>query len=250
VTAGGEPGRDDSGLPPVNIRIPDDARELERDVLAYHREVRAKRRRQRLRRIFTPISGPGTALPLIATCMALSLIAGVMLSFLTIGPASAPTRTTTHPSATARPATPSAGARSPGTPATSTSAQLPGGIVQVNGRGQDLRSLVFDVLVLIPGGCGCGKVLSQLVSQSVAARVPVYFVASGIPAPELASLTASYGGKATAVYGTGEALQAAIAPSGVTALLVHQDARADVLRDLRPGASANLGDLRQLLGTP
>ena len=36
-----EPGRDDNGLPPVNIEIPDDARELARDVLAYHREQRA-----------------------------------------------------------------------------------------------------------------------------------------------------------------------------------------------------------------
>ena len=29
-----EPGRDDNGLPPVNIEVPDDARELARDVLA------------------------------------------------------------------------------------------------------------------------------------------------------------------------------------------------------------------------
>jgi hypothetical protein len=242
VTAGGEPGRDDSGLPPVNIRIPDDARELERDVLAYHREVRARRRRQRLRRIFAPISGPGTALPLIATCMALSLIAGVMLSFLTIGPASAPTQ----PSATARPATPSAGARSPGTPAIPTSAQLPAATVRLNGKGQQLSSLVFDVLILIPGSCGCGAVLRQLVSQSVDAGVPVYFAASGMPAKELASLTAQYGGgKATAVYGTGDVLQATFAPHGVTALLVHQDARADIRRNLGP--DTKLGDLRSLL---
>lgn len=248
MTAGGESGRDDSGLPPVNIRIPDDARELERDVLAYHREVRARRRRQRLRRIFAPVSGPGTALPLIATCMALSLIAGVMLSFLTIGPASAPTHSTTQPSATARPATPSAGARSPGTPATFTSAQLPEATVQLNGRGQDLRSLAFDVLILIPSSCGCGSVLSQLVSQSISAKVPVYFVESGPVTTELASLIAHYGrGKAAAVYDTGAVLQAAFAPSGVTALLVHQDARADIRRDLGPGAK--LGDLQRLLAT-
>ena len=35
------PGRDDGGLPPVNIVIPDDARDLDRDVLAYRRELRA-----------------------------------------------------------------------------------------------------------------------------------------------------------------------------------------------------------------
>jgi hypothetical protein len=240
VTAGGEPGRDDSGLPPVNIQIPDDARELERDVLAYHREVRARRRRRRVRRILAPLSGPGTALPLIATCMALSLIAGAMLSILTIGPASAPTRPATHPSAAVR---------SPGTPAASAAAQLPPGVVQLGGRYQQLRTLVSDVLILIPGGCGCGLALRQLVSQSASARVPVYFVASGPITAELASLTARYGGgKAVAVYDTGDVLRSAFTPSGLTALLVHKDATTEVRRDLRPGAQ--LGDLHRLLGTP
>ena len=41
VNLGGEPERDDSGLPPVDIVVPDDARELERDVQAYRREQRA-----------------------------------------------------------------------------------------------------------------------------------------------------------------------------------------------------------------
>ena len=51
-----EPGRDDSGLPPVNIVIPDDARELDRDVLAYRRELRAQRRRRQLMRLARPFS--------------------------------------------------------------------------------------------------------------------------------------------------------------------------------------------------
>jgi hypothetical protein len=238
VTAGGEPGRDDSGLPPVNIEIPDDARELERDVLAYRRELRAQRRRRRVRRIFAPLSGPGTALPLIATCMALSLIAGMMLSFLTISPASAPTRPATHPSAAAQ---------SPGTPAIS--GTLPHGTVLLGNRYQDLSTLVSDVLILIPSACGCGVLLSQLVSQSVSARVPVYFVQSGPVTPELASLTAQYGGgKAKAVHDTGNVLQMAFAPSGLTALLVYKNAGAEVHRGLGPGAS--LGDLHRLLGTP
>ena len=243
MTAGGEPGRDDSGLPPANIQIPDDARELERDVLAYHREMRARRRRQRARRILAPLTGPGTALPLIATCMALSLIAGAMLSFLTISPASAPTRPATHPSAAVR---------SPGTPAASAAAKLPPGTVQLGGkyhRYQQLRTLVSDVLILIPSGCGCGLTLRQLVSQSVSAGVPVYFVESGPVTAELGSLTARYGGgKAVPVYDTGDVLQLAFAPSGLTALLVHKDATAEVRSGLQAGAQ--LGDLRRLLGTP
>ena len=45
MNAGGDQGRDDYGLPPVDIEIPDDARELARDVQAYHRELRSRRRR-------------------------------------------------------------------------------------------------------------------------------------------------------------------------------------------------------------
>ena len=56
-----EPGRDDGSLPPVNIVIPDDARELDRDVLAYHREMRALRRRQRLAAALPPVPGAGSA---------------------------------------------------------------------------------------------------------------------------------------------------------------------------------------------
>ena len=44
---GGDAGWDG---PPLDIQIPDDARELERDVLAYRRELRAIRRRRRIRR--------------------------------------------------------------------------------------------------------------------------------------------------------------------------------------------------------
>jgi hypothetical protein len=99
VSLDGEPGRDDGGLPPVNVEIPDDARELERDVLAYHREIRARRRRQRVRYTLRPFLNPSTAVPLIAIFAALSLIAGVLLSALTITPASAPTRPTATASA-------------------------------------------------------------------------------------------------------------------------------------------------------
>lgn len=103
-----EPGRDDGSLPPVNIVIPDDARELDRDVLAYHRELRAKRRRQRMMRLSGPLRrrGPGgqaAIMPLVAACVALSLLAGAMLSVVTISPASAPTLSR-PPQAMARPA--------------------------------------------------------------------------------------------------------------------------------------------------
>ena len=95
-----EPERDDGSLPPVNIVIPDDARELDRDVLAYHREMRARRRRQRAMRLLRPINrsglgGPTALVPLIALCLALALVGGALLSVVTMTPAATPTITST-----------------------------------------------------------------------------------------------------------------------------------------------------------
>jgi hypothetical protein len=97
VNPGGESGWDE---PRLDIQIPDDARELERDVLAYHRELRAKRRRRRLHTLTRPFAGQGTVMPLLASILAVCLVAGAMLSVATFGPATAPA-THSHPSATA-----------------------------------------------------------------------------------------------------------------------------------------------------
>jgi cytoskeletal protein RodZ len=84
VNPGGGAGWDDS---PLDIQVPDDARELERDVIAYHRELRAKRRRSRLRRLAAPLRGSGTIMPLLASILAVCLVAGAMLSVATLSPA-------------------------------------------------------------------------------------------------------------------------------------------------------------------
>jgi len=49
-----DPGRDEYGLPPVDVEITDDARELDRDVQAYQRELRARRRNMRVQRLSAP----------------------------------------------------------------------------------------------------------------------------------------------------------------------------------------------------
>jgi hypothetical protein len=91
------PGWDE---PPLDVQIPDDARELDRDVLAYHRELRARRRRHRLRRVTSPFAGQGTILPLLASILAVCLVAGAMLSVATFSPASKPAHRP-HPTAAA-----------------------------------------------------------------------------------------------------------------------------------------------------
>ena len=90
--------------PPLDVQIPDDARELERDVLAYHRELRARRRRHRLRRLTAPLRGQGTVMPLLASILAVCLVAGAMLSVATFSPATS-TEHHGNPSATRTAAT-------------------------------------------------------------------------------------------------------------------------------------------------
>ena len=94
MNPGGGSGWDE---PPLDIQVPDDARELDRDVLAYHRELRAKRRRRRLRRLTAPVRGQGTVMPLLASILAVCLVAGAMLSVATFSPATAPGSRSSHP---------------------------------------------------------------------------------------------------------------------------------------------------------
>jgi hypothetical protein len=99
VNPGGGSGWDET---PLDIQIPDDARELDRDVLAYHRELRAKRRRNRLRRLagpFAPFAAHGSVMPLLASILAVCLVAGAMLSVATFSPATSPAEPSSRPSA-------------------------------------------------------------------------------------------------------------------------------------------------------
>jgi hypothetical protein len=235
VSFASEPERDDGSLPPVNIVIPDDARELDRDVLAYHRELRARRRRERMLRLFAPLTrrslgGHAAILPLIATCVALSMLAGAMLSVVAISPASAPTV----------PVPPQLSAGS----ADLTS--LPAGTVELKGRSEPVRSLVSSTIALVPPQCDCGAALRRLASQASAAHVGLYFAGSGSVMAGLKDLTARYGGGAAiAVYDRANVLGEAYRPTGLTVLLVYHDATAEVRRDLPPDfqLSAAMHDL-------
>lgn len=84
MSFGSDPGRDDGSLPPVNMSIPDDARELDRDVIAYRRELRA-RRRARFARVARPLRGHAVLLPLIAALLAIALLMVTMFSLVTVG---------------------------------------------------------------------------------------------------------------------------------------------------------------------
>ena len=218
-----EPGRDDGSLPPANIEVPDDARELARDVIAYHRELRAKRRRERLKRALSPfvragLFRHGNIFPLIACCVALSMIVGVVLSVMAARPASGPIVNATPPAPKTLP---------------QDTVKLSGGLVPV-------RSLAGSVLVLIPTSCGCGTVLSGIARQAASAHVAVYFVyAAGSTqgAAQMATLTTAYGDRvARTAYDAGDALfQDYPTTTSPVALVVARDGAVDVHRAFPPG---------------
>jgi hypothetical protein len=216
VNPGGEPGRDEGGLPPVDVEIPDDARELDRDVLAYRREQRARRRRARRDRLLGPLLGHGAILPLVASCVALSMLAGTLLSVFSISPAAAPVLSNSA------------------SPAPRAYLSLPTGTVSVSGKATPVRSLVRAVLVLVPDGCGCVQALRQVTTQAAQAGVRrVYFVGTTTKMADVTQLARTAGQHtAVAVKDTANVLGNAYHPAGLTIVLARADATTTVQRNL------------------
>ena len=230
-----DPGRDEYGLPPVDIEIPDDARDLDRDVQAYYRELGARRRHLRVRRLTSPLTRHGMVIPLVAACLALSLLAGSLLTALTGRQVPLlPGRGSPGP------AQAGSASRGPPGPAQGGSASrgrpLPDVQVFLNGKQVELRGLAPAVLAWVPAGCtACGAVLRQLARHAASAHVPIYFVGNGRAVPDLAGLArrAGRGHGQDVVEDTRNALGLAYAPAGVTAILAHADgsvADPDVVR--------------------
>jgi hypothetical protein len=184
VNVGGEPERDDFGLPPVDIEIPDDARALDRDVQAYHRELRALRRRQRASRLRGPLNRDQMALPLVAGCLILALITSTLLIMFAADQTGVPQAP--RPPVTAAPA------KSKPTPG-QIGGPLPTTAVIISGKPVSLSKITATkpaVLALVPPDCGCASALKQLGTQAARANVPVYLVGTGAAVPQLPPLAA------------------------------------------------------------
>ncbi len=255
MNPGGEPGRDEGGLPPVEVDIPDDARELDREVLAYRREQRARRRRARWARLLGPLHQHGAILPLVASCVALSMLAGTLLSVFSISPAAAPVLSHSASPGARPPASPGAASgtssqASPSRPATEASS-LPLGTVYVGGKATAVRGLVRAVLVLVPRNCRCQQAVQQVTTQAARAGVRrVYFVGTADRMTDVNQLTRTAGlGTAVAVKDATNVLGAAYHPAGLTIVLVQADATTSVQRNLVAGQFQLEDRLRQLGAT-
>ncbi len=238
MNIGGDPGWDDYGLPPVDIEVPDDARELDRDVQAYHRELRSQRRRMLARKLYGPLARDGMVLPLLAGCLALTLLAATLLTVFTVGQG-----TVSDPFA--RPGTVRSGAAGPGTgrpvtgrsgnpaPASPAAGPVAGPLLSakvfVGGKLKPLGSLPGRVLVLalIPPGCHrrCVRDLRQLTHQTLRAKANIYLV--GIQDAQVSSLTAPLGLGAThAMEDSADSLPVRYRTEGLAAVLVRTDGSA------------------------
>ena len=218
MNAGGDPGRDDYGLPPVDIEVPDDARELAGDVQAYHRELRAQRRRHLAQRFYGPLTRDGMVLPLLAGCLALTLLAATLLTVFT----------TRQAAVSLRPPRPGT---SHAAPASRPGASLLNALVFAGGTPVALSSLPGAVLVLalVPPRCRCLSDLRELTVQAPPANL--YLV--GVRGERVDSLARPLGlGSMHALDDTQNALPqhyrvtaltAVVVKSGGTALRVLQD---------------------------
>lgn len=228
MNVGGEPDRDDFGLPPVDIEVPDDARDLDRDVQAYHRELRAARRRRRFRRLHAPLTGDGLMLPLLAGCLVMVIISAVLLTVFSSGQSSDHPLTGATGLPSAAVSSPlirkgSAPARSPKpSPSARPVRRLTNVRLVLAGRPVRLYKLLPAVLALVPARCQCTAALSRLRERAATdgdrlvvvghksdiAGVTRQAVAAGQPAAGVADDTVNALGKA-------------LRPAGLTAAFVQ-----------------------------
>ena len=266
----GDPGRDEYGLPRVDIEIPDDARELYPDMLAYYREQRALRRFQRAARLRAIVRRDGVVMPLVAGALVLAMLAGMVLTMLSsssyfsgivaqqrtgshgrggangrsgtgaqAGQTGAPART--------EPASPTGTghaigqATGPGTGRAGTG--LPDETIIVAGRPVALWGLTSTALLLVPGHCRCLPTVRRFLAQARSASVRVYLV--GPPAYQLERMKlASSAPPGTALVATdiGNVLAWSYRTADLTVLLVSRSGTVQVVAGLRHGL-----DLRRQL---
>jgi hypothetical protein len=157
-------------------------------------------------------------LPLLASCLALTLLAGTLLTMFTARRVVPPaTQTTSEPPSP----TPVVGEKD---------AKLPNSTVRVDGADTPLRTLKPAVLVLVPAGCRCARLARQLASRASRAKVGIYFAAATRRARAQARTLAQQakGDKSTKksthlLTDQQGALASAYKPTGLTAILVYPD---------------------------
>ena len=158
---------DDYGLPKVDVVVPDDARELDRDVIAYRREVRQHRRHERWSRLGRPFTRYGIATPFIASAVLIALISGVLMTV--ISPRPNPRTVQVPPTGPQR--------LRPG----DVGGVLPAGNVIFRHKRVPADQLVnvAGVVLVVPRQCDCDSAAQGIIRQAGDQRLQVWLIADG-----------------------------------------------------------------------
>jgi hypothetical protein len=245
VKSSGEPDRDDTGLPRVDVEIPDDARELDRDVQAYYRELKAERRQQRRMRMHGALARDGMVIPLLVCCLIFALVTGTLLTLFTATsidnnglpgtPVNDGHTTAAGPTRAGRTSAPHPPANSLVTPATASLSAIPIGVA---GKEPELGKLAPAVLLVQPAGCACDAAIKQLARLASAADVQTYIVALPEGLAGARSQAARDGFGLQAASDINGSLSQGFGSTGLTAIMVNAGGSVSYARTLQ--ASSNL----------
>jgi hypothetical protein len=219
--------------------VPDDARELDRDVVAYHREERRRRRRDRTRRLLSPVTRFGVAIPIIAGALIIALVSGALMTVFGPRPAPRPTAGLLAPNPSAAPG--------------QIGGVLPAGEVALEGSERkpiSVRDLRPGVIGIVPPSCACERIVAELATRTREFELNFWLAADrrgdATPAAEvrrdLRSLAGAAHGGTPQLLQDGQGILSGTyggpqGARGLTAVLVQPDGVVThVLRSPQPGA--------------
>jgi hypothetical protein len=212
-TPGGAPSR-----PP--LVVPDDARELARDVAAWRREERWARRRRAVERrlVGGPSSSRVLSAPLVITVLFAVGLLGATLAF----PGGSASRPTVAPVPLVLAA--------PTMPAGTVGGLVPD-VTLVGPTGPTAaRDLRPAVLAVAKPNCACGAALTHLARQAAADGLTTYLIGGRAQEAELDALAAATGSRNVQVMLAENATLSTAFPQGpLTAVAVHADGVIDVI---------------------
>jgi hypothetical protein len=220
---GGTGDESPGGLPAgVPIVVPDDARELARDVAAWRREERWRRRRRVIeRRLFGgPSSTRVVSAPLVITLLLAVALLGATLAF--------PGSTSMHPATAPVPLVLAAPSAAVGTV---------GGLVPNETLGGQTgtttaRALRPALLAVAQKACACTAALSHLADEAAGSGLTIYLIGDQSQKSELATLAADTDPALVQVMiDQGSALTSAFSRGFLTVVGVHADGVIEVVVD-------------------
>lgn len=239
---GREPEWDD-GLPEIDVEIPDDISELDRDVHAYQRETRRNRRIELARRFIPGLGrlGPyGVLAPIVAAALIVTAVLGSVMSLLGPRPGGSGRAGSSRGSTTAGSVTPG---NEPGV-----GTRLPNAAVTVDGVDKRLSGLRSAVVLAMPARCDCAPAVDTVTSSARMVGVAVYL--SG-PSSETKALAAREGHYPRVLGKARNELDQRFELDGLSAVLVgRKGAVVDVVRDVTTSTAPTSGELRPLAPGP